>query len=86
MGRLTDLLHLQGQFSGDLSKAGAQITNNTLILASPLMADLKGMLFERLLPFPEARQAVIAGLRELSLRALAGAVEKLPQLALEHEP
>jgi hypothetical protein len=88
MGRLTDLLRLQGQFSGDLSKAGAQITNNTLILASPLMADLKGMLFERLLPFPEARAAVIQGLRELSLRALAGAAERLPpqQPALEHSP
>lgn len=70
MGRLTDLLRLQGQFSGELSKAGAQITNNTLILASPLMADLQEMLVTRLRPYPDAAREVMAGLEELSNQAL----------------
>ena len=70
LGRLTDLLRLQGQFSGELTRATSTVTNNTLILSSPLMADLQQMLVTRLRPYPEAARAVMEGLEELSNRAL----------------
>jgi hypothetical protein len=69
-GRLLDCLRLTAQLSGELSKAGASITNNIAILQSPLVADLQVMLIRTLAPFPEARAAVLAGLEELSQRAL----------------
>lgn len=70
LGRLTDLLRLQGQFSGELSRATSSVTNNTLILGSPLMADLQQMLVTRLRPYPEAAREVMSGLDELATRAL----------------
>lgn len=78
-GRLLDCLRLTAQLSGELSKAGASITNNIAILQSPLMADLQVMLIRTLQPYPEARTAVIAGLEALSARALQSApVPALP--------
>ncbi|MGO9992857.1 MAG: hypothetical protein ACLPTF_10160 [Steroidobacteraceae bacterium] len=70
-GRLLECLRIMGQFTGELQKAGAQITTNIAILQSPLMADLQGMLLRTLQPYPEARAAVLAGLEELSSRATA---------------
>jgi hypothetical protein len=69
-GRLLDCLRLTAQLSGELSKAGASITNNIAILQSPLMADLQSMLIRTLAPFPTAKEAVLGGLEELSARAL----------------
>lgn len=69
-GRLLDCLRLTAQLSGELSKAGATITTNIAIMNSPLVADLQTMLIRTLQPFPEARAAVLAGLEELSQRAL----------------
>lgn len=80
MGRLTDLLRLQGQFTGELARAGSTVTNNIAILASPLMSDLQAMLIERLAPYPEARTAVIQGLEQLSARALQQ--QPVPRVAL----
>ena len=85
MGRLTDLLRLQAQLTDGLSRVTSNVTNNTLILGSPLMADLQAMLIQRLQPFPDARRAVLEGLEELSARAKEGAIAA-PRPALEHQP
>lgn len=79
-GRLLDCLRLTAQLSGELAKAGATITNNIAILQSPLMADLQSMLIRTLAPFPDARDAVLGGLEELSRRAL----QEAPLPAIEH--
>lgn len=71
-GRLTECLRLVAQVTGELSRATSTVNNNTLILASPLMADLQSMLAQRLRPFPDAMQSVVEGLEELSARALHG--------------
>jgi hypothetical protein len=79
-GRLLDCLRLTASLTGELSKAGASITNNIAILQSPLMADLQSMLIRTLAPFPDARAAVLSGLEELSRRAL----QEAPLPAIEH--
>jgi hypothetical protein len=75
-GRLTEVLRLLAQVTGELSRATSTVNHNTLILASPLMADLQTMLAQRLRPHPEALRAVLDGLEELSNRA----VPKIPAL------
>lgn len=72
-GRLLECLRTIARLTGELQSASSNITNNTLVLGSPLMADLQRMLVMRLRPYPEAARAVMAGLEELSSRAL-GAV------------
>jgi hypothetical protein len=79
-GRLLDCLRLTAQLSGDLQRAAAPITNNVLVMNSPLMADLQSMLIARLRPYPDASRAVLDGLRELSARALQGAAPASPAL------
>jgi hypothetical protein len=79
--RLHESLRMIAQLTGELTKVGAQVTNNTLILSSPLMADLQAMLTKRLAPYPEAARAVLEGLEELSARALRGATPALPPLS-----
>ena len=69
-GRLLTCLSLIAQCSGELSKASASVTNNIAIMQSPIMADLQTMLIRKLQPFPEARQAVLGGLEELSARVM----------------
>lgn len=70
-GRITECLRLAAQVTGELSKATATVNNNTLVMASPIMADLQSMLVRTLQPYPEARAAVLSGLEELSARTLA---------------
>jgi hypothetical protein len=79
-GRLLDCLRLTASLTGELSKAGASITTNIAILQSPLMADLQSMLIRTLAPFPDAREAVLGGLEELSRRAM----QEAPLPAIEH--
>lgn len=69
-GRLLECLRTIAKLTGELQSTGATVTNNTLILGSPLMADLQQMLVTRLRPYPEASRAVMEGLAELSDRAL----------------
>jgi hypothetical protein len=69
-GRLLECLRTIARLTGELQAATSSVTNNTLIMASPLMADLQAMLIRELQPFPDARLRVIAGLEELSRRAL----------------
>jgi transposase-like protein len=71
-GRLTEVLRLVAQVTGELSRATSTVNNNTLIMASPLMADLQQMLMTRLRGYPDAAREVVAGLEELSARALQG--------------
>ncbi|HEV2700462.1 MAG TPA: hypothetical protein VGV09_02440, partial [Steroidobacteraceae bacterium] len=72
-GRVIEALRFIAQLTGEITKASATITNNTLIINSPFMADLQGMLARKLAPFPEARAAVLAGLEDLSRKAAEGA-------------
>jgi hypothetical protein len=81
-GRLSELFRLQGQFSGQLAGAASTVTNNTLILSSPIMADVEQVLLERLRPFPDAAHAVFEGLEQL--RAMRLGRGALSRPALEH--
>jgi hypothetical protein len=86
-GRLLDCLRMTATLTGEISRTSATINNNTLILASPLMQDLQLMLIRQLQPFPDARAAVLAGLEELSARALSQtAPVASPGLLLEALP
>lgn len=69
-GRLLEALRLQAQLTGEITKATSNYQTNVLIMNSPLMAELQSMLIRELSPFPEARTRVVAGLEELSKRAL----------------
>jgi len=71
-GRLLECLRMIGQVTGDLTRATSNVTNNNLILGSPLMADLQRMLITRLRPYPDAGRAVLEGLEALSAGALNG--------------
>lgn len=77
-GRLIETLRAIGQITGELTKVTSTTTNNTLIMASPLMNDLQEMLIERLRPFPEAFRVVLEGLDELNAKALGNAPPALP--------
>ena len=77
-GRLIECLRLVAQVTGELQKASASVTNNTLIMASPIMGDLQNMLMTRLKPYPDALQSVVDGLEELSARTLQGAAPAAP--------
>jgi len=65
--RLLSTLKTIGLISGELAKVGGdRVTNNTtLIINSPIFADLQTRLLKALRPFPDARSAVIAALREI---------------------
>jgi transposase-like protein len=70
--RLLECLRMVGQITGDLQRtAGSTITNNNLFV-TPMMAQLEQMLVRVLKPFPEAAEAVLRGLDELSLHAING--------------
>lgn len=69
-GRLLECLRLVAQVSGELTKATSNYQTNVLIMNSPLMSELQSMLIRELSPFPEARTRVVAGLEELSKRAV----------------
>jgi len=81
-GKLHENLTAIARITGQLAGAASTITNNTLIMASPIMADLEQMLLERLRPFPDAAQAVFEGLEQLRAARLG---QQLPQRhALDH--
>lgn len=56
-----------GRLSGELlnSTPIGHFTQNNIVMGSPVMARLEGMLVERLTPFPDALRAVLAGLADL---------------------
>ena len=66
-GRLTECLRAIGQISGEMnSMAVNNLTiNNTTVLNSPVFATLQANLLTALQPYPDARNAVIAALRQM---------------------
>jgi hypothetical protein len=67
-GRLTEVLRAIGSISGEMSNLAVNnltINNTTNILNSPIFASLQANLLHALAPFPEARGAVVAALRQM---------------------
>jgi hypothetical protein len=85
-GKVLQCLSLIAQVNGELNRATASITNNTLIMASPFMADLQAMLITVLAPYPEPRDKVIAALKELSERALQSAAPSHSEAVIAGPP
>lgn len=81
-GRLTDVLRLEGQVSGEIAKATSCVTNNTVVFSSPIMADIEQVLVERLKPHPEALRSVFEGIEALRSQRLGTPA----RLVLEHAP
>jgi hypothetical protein len=70
-GRLLETLREIGKLTGEirqLAPGGVTINNNVAILSSPVGVELQSMLIRELAPHPEARAAVISGLRRLEGR------------------
>jgi hypothetical protein len=81
-GRLTELLRLQAHLSGQLSSASSTVTNNMVVMGSPVMADVEQVLLERLRPYPDAAQSVFEGLEQLRAMRLGQPVRE--RAAIEH--
>ena len=68
-GRLLETLREIGRLTGELNRiGGVNVTNTIMLVNSPAFAELQTMLLERLAAFPEARAAVLQGLRDLDHR------------------
>ena len=82
-GKLTEVLRLVANISGEILKAPAiqNVTNTVNFINSPMFADLQQMLIRRLAGHPEAMAAVVEGLRELEGRS---AVSQPAPLVIEH--
>jgi transposase-like protein len=86
-GRLLQCLEMVARLTGEMQRVTGGVTNNVLVLNSPLMAELQAMLAARLRPHPEALRAVLEGLRELTANAaLQGAAQATGPLMLESPP
>lgn len=67
-GRLTEVLRAIGSISGEMGNMAVNnltINNTTTILNSPIFATLQANLLQALAPFPDARNAVVAALRQM---------------------
>jgi hypothetical protein len=70
---LTEILRELGKLTGEILNA-APVTNNitnnyATFIASPAFAELQAMLVQQLAPFPDALNAVLAGLDSLDRKA-----------------
>ncbi len=75
-GRLLEALREIGKLTGEIQKiSGATTINqqNILVMQSPIVAELQAMLVSTLAPWPEARAAVIAGMRKIEGRTAPAA-------------
>jgi hypothetical protein len=84
--RLTEVLRLQAQVTGEVSKATTTINNQIAFVTSPQYEELKRALAEALLPYPEALAAVATRLERLAAPAMpasASAVPAVPVALLE---
>lgn len=73
-GRAIEVLRHLGRLAGVLTEGSTyNVTNNFLI--HPMFVELQAMLLQELRAYPEARQAVISGLRRLEARAARPAIE-----------
>lgn len=71
-GRLLEVLREIGKLTGELRQlatGGVTINNNLAIMNNPAVAELQAVIIRELAPFPEARAAVVAGLRRFEGRA-----------------
>jgi hypothetical protein len=90
-GRLTHVLETIARISGELGALATNttfnITNNQLVLTpTPPFLKLQASLLHAPAPFPEARAAVVAALRELDGDTAHAAVPALPKpMVIEHE-
>jgi hypothetical protein len=77
-GRLLETLREIGKLTGEirqLAPGGVNVTNNIAILNSPAIAEMQAAIIRALAPFPEARAAVVAALRQLEGRQAAPMIE-----------
>ena len=75
-GKILATLRDIGELTGEIYKVtsgGTTINNNLMLMQSPQMAELQMMLVQTLAPWPEARAAVIAGIRRLEGKAAPAA-------------
>jgi hypothetical protein len=90
-GRLTHVLETIARISGELGALATNttfnITNNQVVLTqTPAFLKVQASLLHALAPFPEARAAVVAALRELDGDNAHAAVPALPKpMVIEHE-
>jgi hypothetical protein len=90
-GRLTHVLETIARISGELGALATNttfnITNNQVVLTqTPAFLKVQASLLHALAPFPEARAAVVAALRELDGVNVHAAVPALPKpMVIEHE-
>jgi hypothetical protein len=83
-GKLTDVCKEVGKITGELMRSAPPTTiNNTLIMQSPLFADLQRMLLTKLKGHPKALASVVEGLRELESRAIPEDTASLPPMMIE---
>jgi hypothetical protein len=75
-GRIIEVLREMGRLTGDLSKAGVNITNNIFI--SPQFAELQAVLIEALARHPDARTDVIRTFRALEQRSSPAIIDAHP--------
>jgi hypothetical protein len=84
-GRITEVLREIGRITGELgSMAVNNLTvNHTVVLNSPVFANLQANLLTALAPFPDARAAVVRALQKMDEQA-----EPLPEelKVIEHVP
>jgi hypothetical protein len=82
-GKLTEVLRLVANISGEILKAPAiqNVTNTVNFINSPMFADLQQMLIRRLANHPAAMASVVEGLRELENRS---APRPTAPLVIEH--
>jgi hypothetical protein len=88
-GRLTSTLEVIARISGELGALATNttynITNNQLVLTQhPSFLKLQASLLHALAPFPEARAAVVAALRELDADNPSTAVTAAMPQVIEH--
>jgi hypothetical protein len=81
-GRLTDVLREIGKITGELGAMASSVTinNNTLIMNSPVVASLQAAILQALVPYPEARNAVVLALRQIDQGAPMKEVNALPKI------
>jgi hypothetical protein len=81
-GQLVRTLEVIGKVSGELATAAGSVTintiNNTAIVEHPAFAKVQATLLRALGPFPDARAAVVAALRDLDSESAPRAATSPP--------
>jgi hypothetical protein len=73
-GKLLSVIGEIGKLTGEIQRiSGVTVNNNMVLMQSPQMAELQMMLVTTLASWPDARAAVIAGIRRLEGKAAPSA-------------